>query len=365
MSVDLNMVLEQIMREKGIDKERLVETIKSAVIFASKKRYGLDNIEADFDMDTSEIKLFVNKEVVKKVDNGDLEITLEDAVELNDEAEIGDTLSVPMVVEDLGRIAAHAAKQLLFQKVREAEHDVIYENFKDKKGELISGIVSRKDKAGIYVDLVKTEAFLPKREQSFRENFKRGDRIKAYVSNVKRGGTDEQVVLSRVHPGFLTKLFELEVPEINEGIVEIKGAARDVSGRSKIAVISHKKEIDPVGACVGMKGVRIQAIADELDGEKIDIVVWSDNPVEYLKNALKPAKVSKVICDEDRKHLLAIVPDDQLSLAIGKKGQNVKLAVKLIRWNVDIKKESEYYGKGEDKETEAAASEEPTEEREE
>ncbi|MFQ5561407.1 MAG: transcription termination factor NusA, partial [Nitrospinota bacterium] len=343
MSAGLMSVIDQIVSDKGIDKETMIEAIKSAVVSATVKRYGLEgNIEAVIDSETNELTLLVTKKVVENVVKNDAEIQLEEAKKIKDGALPGDEIHVPVAIKDLGRIAAQTAKQVILQKVREAEQDMVYNAYKDKKGELVTGIVSREDKQDLFVELNKTEAILPKKEQSFREHFKRGERLKAYGVDVKKGGRASQIVISRTHPGFLVKLFELEVPEIGEGSVEIKGAAREPSGRSKIAVVSHKKDVDPVGSCVGMRGIRIQAIVDELCGEKIDIICWSENIEEYLKNALSPAKVTRVVCDADNRNLEAIVPDDQLSLAIGKKGQNVKLAVKLLHWNVDIKKESDY-----------------------
>jgi N utilization substance protein A len=245
-------------------------------------------------------------------------------------------------IDDFGRIAAQTAKQVIIQKVREAEREMVYREFKERQGELVNGVVARIEREGnLIVDLGKTEALLPRREQSFRETFKRGDRIRAYIIEVKRSSSGHQVILSRTHPGFLICLFELEVPEIYEGIVEIKEAVRDSSGRAKIAVRSHDKDVDPVGACVGIKGMRVQAVVQELRGEKIDIIQWTEDQEQFVRNALSPAKVARVSMHEAEKTIRVVVPDDQLSLAIGKRGQNVRLAAKLTHWKIDIKSESE------------------------
>ena len=343
MGLDLINVINQIEKEKGIDRGKLIEAVKAAVISAFKKRLNFaENLEVIINEKTGGIELFAGKKVVEKVSEDENEISLKDAIKIKEDAKLDDMVMVPCNVGDLGRIAAQAAKQVILQKVRDAEKETVFDGYKDKRGNVISATVTREDRGDIIVDIGKTEGIIYKREQSFRENFKRGDRIMAYVIDVKKNTRGPQIILSRTHPGLLIKLFEMEVPEIAEGIVEIKGAARDPSGRSKISVFSNKKDVDAVGACVGMRGIRVQSIVQELKGEKIDIIEWSDDPATYIKNALSPAKVSSVNVSAADKSVEVIVADDQLSLAIGRKGQNVKLAVKLLHWKIDIKSESEY-----------------------
>lgn len=341
--MDLLNIINQIGKEKGIDREKLIEVIKDAVISAYKKRLGfIENLEAVFNEKTGEIELFVIKKVVEKVGEPENEISIKDAVKIKADAKLDDTVMVPCSVEGLGRIAAQSAKQVILQRVKDAERESVFNEYKDKKGGLLNGMVLREDRGDIIVDLGKTEGIIYRREQSFREKLKRGDRITAYVIDIKKNTRGPQIIMSRTHPGLLIKLFEMEVPEIRDGIVEIKGAARDPGGRSKIAVFSNKKDVDAVGACVGMRGIRVQSIVQELRGEKIDIVEWSEDPAVYVKNALAPARTSNIIVNANDKSILVIVTDDQLSLAIGKKGQNVKLAVKLLHWKIDIKSESEH-----------------------
>jgi transcription termination/antitermination protein NusA len=340
---ELLSLLEQICREKGVEKPVLIEAILSAVVSAGRKRFGTaDNIRAVFDEATGTIALSSLKTVVDEDDIVDdsTEVSLEEAREIQPHASLGETIEIVHEMDDFGRIAAQTAKQVIIQKVREAERDIVYRDFKDRQGELVNGIVSRIEREGnLIIDLGKTEGLLPRREQSFRETFKRGDRIRAYIIEVKRASSGPQVILSRTHPGFLIRLFEMEVPEIYESIVEIKGAVRDSSGRAKIAVTSHDKDVDPIGACVGMKGMRVQAVVQELRGEKIDIIQWTDDPVQFVRNALSPAKVSRIYIHEAEKTMQVVVASDQLSLAIGKRGQNVRLAAKLTHWKIDIKQE--------------------------
>jgi N utilization substance protein A len=296
------------------------------------------------DETTGELTLFSPKTVTNddEIVDESVEISLEEAQEIQPMAQLGDTIEVIHEIDDYGRIAAQTAKQVIIQKVREAERDTIYQEFHDRQGDLVNGIVTRVEREGnLLVDLGKTEALLPRREQSFRETFKRNDRIRAYIIEVKRSSSGPQVILSRTHPGFLIRLFEMEVPEIYEGIVEIKEAARDNSGRAKIAVASNDRDVDPVGACVGMKGMRVQSVVQELRGEKIDIIPWVDDEVQFVRNALSPAKVSRVNVNEPERTMQVIVPGDQLSLAIGKRGQNVRLAAKLTHWKIDIVGEEE------------------------
>jgi N utilization substance protein A len=342
---ELLHLVEQISREKGVEKSVVIDAVLSAVLSAARKRFGtIDNINARLDEATGAIALFSSKTVRDEDDiiDDSLEISLEEARDILPTVTIGELIEVPHDIDDFGRIAAQTAKQVIIQKVREAERDMVYRDFKDRQGELVNGLVARIEREGnLIVDLGKTEGLLPRREQSFRETFKRSDRIRAYITEVKRASSGPQVILSRTHPGFLMRLFEMEVPEIYEGIVEIKGAVRDSSGRAKIAVVSHDKDVDPIGACVGLKGMRVQSVVQELRGEKIDIIQWTDDQVQYVRNALSPAKVARVQVNDAEKTMQVIVPDDQLSLAIGKRGQNVRLAAKLTHWKIDIKSESE------------------------
>jgi len=342
---ELLHLLDQISREKGIDKPVLVEAVLSAVLSAARKRMGpMENLQARLDDVSGAITLFSPKRVVLEDDiiDDSVEISLEEAETITPTADLGQTVDVIHELEDYGRIAAQTAKQVIIQKVREAERETIYHEFIDRQGELVNGVVARVEREGnLVVDLGRTEALLPRREQSFRETFKRNDRIRAYIIEVKKSSSGPQVILSRTHPGFLMRLFEMEVPEIYENIVEIKEAARDASGRAKIAVMSHDKDVDPVGACVGIKGMRVQSVVQELRGEKIDIIPWTDDQVQFVRNALSPAKVARVYMNDDEKTMQVVVPNDQLSLAIGKRGQNVRLAAKLTHWKIDIMSEDE------------------------
>ena len=343
MQPDLNRVIEQVSKEKGIDRQIIVRALEEAMLSAAKKTFGHDkNIEAKFNTDLGEVELFEIKTVVEQVEDPENQITLDEArKKLDPEAEMGDELLAKLPAEKFGRIAAQAAKQNIIQRVRDAERDIIYNEFKGRKGELFSGIVQRFEKKNIIVNLGRTDAILPEKEQIPRERYRQGDRIRAFIFDVELSSKGPQIVLSRTHPGLLIKLFEQEVPEIYEGIVEVKGAAREPGGRAKIAVTSNDRDVDPVGACVGMRGTRVQAVVQELRGEKIDIVPWTADPAEYVCRALAPAKVSKIIMDEDDRAMEVIVPDDQLSLAIGKKGQNVRLASRLTGWKLDVRSESE------------------------
>src|SRR5437667_3001962 len=343
MQPDLNRVVEQVSKEKGIDREIIVKALEEAMLSAAKKTFGHEkNIEAKFKPDVGEVELFEIKTVVEQVEDAGNQVTLAEAREkLDPDAEIGDELLAKLPAEKFGRVAAQAAKQNIIQRVRDAERDIVYNEFKGRKGELASGIVQRFEKKNIIVNLGRTDAILPEREQIPRERYRQGDRIRAYILDVELNSKGPQIVLSRTHPGLLIKLYAQEVPEIYEGIVEVKGAAREPGGRAKIAVISHDADVDPVGACVGMRGTRVQAVVQELRGERIDIVLWRSDPAEYVCRALAPAQVSKIIMDEDGRAMEVIVPDDQLSLAIGKKGQNVRLASQLTGWKLDLRSESE------------------------
>jgi transcription termination/antitermination protein NusA len=343
MQPDLNRVIEQVSKEKGIDRQIIIDALKDAMVSAAKKTFGHDKrIEAQFNTDLGEVELFEIKTVVEHIDDAENQVILAEArAKLDPEAEVGDELLAKLPAEKFGRIAAQAAKQNIIQRVRDAERDIIYNEFKGRKGELFSGIVQRFEKKNIIVNLGRTDAILPEKEQIPRERYRQGDRIRAFILDVELTGKGPQIVLSRTHPGLLIELFRQEVPEIYEGIVEVKGAAREPGGRAKIAVTSNDSDVDPVGACVGMRGTRVQAVVQELRGEKIDIVPWTADPAEYVCRALAPAKVSKIIMDEDDRAMEVIVPDDQLSLAIGKKGQNVRLASRLTGWKLDVRSESE------------------------
>jgi N utilization substance protein A len=337
----LKREIDQIAKDKGVDKKMIIEALEEAMRQAAKKKFGQEReIEARFNEETSEIELFEFREVVERVADPTTQISLTQAHEYDSEAEIGDEIGVKLDASGFGRILAQAAKQVIIQRVRDAERDIVYEEYKDRQGEIVNGIVRRFEKGALVVDLGRAEALLPPKEQTPRETYRPGDRIRAYVKEIHRVSKGPQIVLSRAAVEMLTKLFEQEVPEIYEGIVTIVSAAREPGARSKIAVASRDSDVDPVGACVGMKGSRVQAVVQELRGERIDIVPWSPDPARYVCSALAPAQVSKVIIDEAAKSMDVIVPDDQLSLAIGRKGQNVRLAVQLTGWRIDIKSES-------------------------
>ena len=343
MQPELSRVIEQVSKEKGIDRAIVVSAVEQAMLSAAKKVIGGDmRIEAQFNPEIGEVELFRILTVVENPTNAETEVSLASArTTLDPEAQIGDEL-LEKLDQRYGRIAAQAAKQNLIQRLRDAERDLIFNEFKDRKGELShSGIVQRFEKKNIIVNLGRTDAILPEKEQIPRERYRQGDRIRAFILDVDMGSKGPQIILSRTHPGFLIKLFEQEVPEIYEGIVEVKGAAREPGGRAKIAVVSHDPDVDPVGACVGMKGTRVQSVVQELRGEKIDIVHWTPDPAEFVVRGLAPARVSKIVMDEDAHAMEVIVPDDQLSLAIGKKGQNVRLASRLSGWKLDVRSESE------------------------
>jgi N utilization substance protein A len=343
MQQDLNRVIEQVSKEKGIDKAILISALENAMVSAAKKMFGHQRkIEAQYNPELGEVELFEAKLVVEEIQDPAVEITLQEAREnLDPDAQMGDELLSKLDTSSFGRIAAQAAKQNIVQRVRDAEREIIYNEFKGREGQLVNGIVQRFEKKNIIVNLGRTDAILPEKEQVPRERYRQGDRIRAYIVSVEMTSRGPQIVLSRTHPAMLTKLFEQEVPEIYEGIVEVKGAAREPGGRAKIAVISSDPDVDPVGACVGMKGTRVQAVVQELRGEKIDIVHWTANQDDFVCRALAPAKVSKIIIDDEEHSMEVIVPDDQLSLAIGKKGQNVRLASRLSGWRIDVRSESE------------------------
>jgi N utilization substance protein A len=337
----LKREIDQISRDKGINPAEIIGALEEAMKQAARREHGQDlEIDAKYNEELGEVELFEFRDVVESVTNKLTEIDVESAREFDPEVEVGDEIGVKMNTSGFGRILAQAAKQVIIQRIREAERENIYEEYKDRKGEIVNGIVRRFEKGAIIVDLGRTEAVLPLKEQVPRENYRPNDRLRAYVIDVNKATKGSQIVLSRTCIEMLTKLFEQEVPEIYEGIVRIESAAREPGGRSKIAVVSRDSDVDPVGACVGMKGSRVQSVVQELRGERIDIVPWSPDPARYVCTALSPAQVSKVIIDDAEGSMDVIVPDDQLSLAIGRKGQNVRLAVQLTGWRIDIKSES-------------------------
>jgi len=342
MSSDLERIIEQVGKDKGIEKEILIEALKAAMLSAAKKKFGVNkDIEAQYNPEVGEVELFEFKTVVETITDPQVEILLQDAQKKDAGIEVGDSLGEKLSTASFGRIAAQTAKQVIMQKVREAEREMVFNLYRDQKGELAHGTVQRFEKGDIIVNLGKAEAILPFKEQIPRENYRIGDRIRAYIFDVDPNAKGPLIRLSRARPEMLIKLFELEVPEIYDGIVQVRGAAREPGGRAKIAVYSRDIDVDPVGACVGMKGSRVQAIVYELRGEKIDIVPYSNDIATFVCNALAPAEISKVIIDERDNAIEVIVPDGQLSLAIGKKGQNVRLASKLLKWKIDIHGETE------------------------
>ncbi len=337
----LKREIDQIAKDKGIDRSEIIKALEEAMKQAARRDRGLESeIEARYNEELGEIELFEFREVVEIVSDAELQITLEDARSFDPEAEIGDEIGVKLDTKGFGRILAQTAKQVIIQLIRDAERDNVYEEYKDRATEIVNGIVRRFEKGAIIIDLGRAEAVLPLRDQVPRENYRPGDRLRAYVTEVNKNSKGSQIVLSRTCIEMLTKLFEQEVPEMYEGIVTIEAAAREPGARSKIAVASRDSDVDPVGACVGMKGSRVQAVVQELRGERIDIVPWNPDPARYVCSALSPAQVSKVIIDDTAQSMDVIVPDDQLSLAIGRKGQNVRLAVQLTGWKIDIKSES-------------------------
>ena len=344
MITELKRIIDQISKDRGIDRQLLIEAIEEAVLSAAKKKYGQRrDIEVRYNEDLGEIELFQFRTVVEAIEDDQTEVSLDDAKRLDPGVQLNDELGSKMEnVGGLGRIAAQSAKQVIIQKMKDAESDVIYEMYKDRKGEIINGIVQRFEKGNMIVNLGRTDAILPQKEQMPRKSYRQGDRIRAYLLDVRQGTKEPQLVLSRTNNDFLSKLFTLEVPEISEGIVKIMAVSREPGSRAKIAVSSTDSDVDPVGACVGMKGSRVQNVVQELQGEKIDIVPWSPDPARYVSNALAPAQVSMVVVDEEKKTLLVVVPDDQLSLAIGRHGQNVRLASMLLGWRIDVKSEQKY-----------------------
>lgn len=341
MLQNLTKIIEQVGKEKSIPKEVLVEAIEAAMLMAARKKYGHEReIEARYNEELGEVELFQFRTVVESVTNPYTEVDTKEAANLDPEAQVGDSIGEKLDNTFLGRIAAQTAKQVIIQKVRDAERDIVFSEYKNRVNELITGIIRRVEKGNVIVDLGRTEAVLPPREQVKTEDYKPGDRVQAYFLALQKTSRGPSLILSRRNPALLTKLFEMEVPEVSEGIVEIKNAAREPGMRSKIAVYSRDSDVDPVGACVGMKGSRVQNVVQELRGEKIDIVAWDPDPAKFVCNAISPAEVARVIINEKDRSMEIIVPDDQLSLAIGKRGQNVRLAAELTGWSIDIYSES-------------------------
>jgi len=340
MPSNLNFIIDQVGKDRGVDRKVIIEALEQAVLTASRKKYGHQGeIEVRYNEEAGEVELFQFKQVVEEVTNPATEISLEEARELDSEAEIGDSLGVKLDT-DFGRIGAQTAKQVIIQKVRDAERENIYAEFKDRKGDVVSGVVQRIEKGNVFVTVGRAEAILYGKEQIPGEVYRQGERLRAYILDVQKNSKGPQIFLSRTHPGFLIKLFEMEVPEIAQGIIKVISAAREPGERAKIAVYSSDRDVDPVGACVGMRGSRVQNVVQELRGERIDIIPWTQDQAKYVCNALAPAKISKVYIDEENRHIEVVVADDQLSLAIGKKGQNVRLASKLTGWKIEIKSES-------------------------
>jgi N utilization substance protein A len=342
---ELARLVDAIHREKNIPRDVVIEIVEAAVEAAARKTLGQNrDIEAQFDDDAGEVDIYEYRTVVEEIEDEDLEIDLPAAQRHDPEVMIGDSLGFKVDIEvgELGRIAAQTAKQVIIQKIRDAERELTFNEFKDRKGELITGIVRRFEKGNIIVDLNRAEALLPRREQVQTETYRPGDRIQAYVLDITRATRQPQVVLSRTHPGLLMKLFEMEVPEIYEGIVRIEACAREPGHRAKIAVSSVDPDVDPVGACVGLKGSRVQAVVNECRGEAVDIIPWHPDPARFIVHAIAPAHVSRVYIDESNHTMELIVPDDQLAKAIGRRGQNVRLASQLTGWKVDIHSESKH-----------------------
>jgi len=342
MVSDLLDALSALEKDKGVSKDVIIDALEAALISAYKRNYNqAQNVRVDINDQSGTIQVFAQKDVVEEVEDERLQISIDEAHDISPQYVVGDSIEIEVTPREFGRIAAQTAKQVVTQRVREAERGVIYSEYIDREADIMTGIVQRQDHRYIYVDLGSLEALLPASEQMPAETYRPHDRIKVYITKVENTTKGPSVLVSRTHPDLLKRLFELEVPEIHDGTVEVKSIVREAGDRSKIAVYAEDPEVDPVGSCVGQRGARVQAIVDELNGEKIDIVRWSKNPAEYVANALSPSKVVDVIVDEEGKATTVIVPDHQLSLAIGKHGQNARLAAKLTGWKIDIKSESD------------------------
>ncbi|ADL68926.1 MULTISPECIES: transcription termination factor NusA [Thermoanaerobacterium] len=341
MNSEFIEALDQICKDKGIPKDTMFEAIEAALVSAYKKNYGTaQNVKVKMDRETGDVKVYAQKTVVENVYNDLFEISLEDAQKLSKKYQVGDVVDIEVTPKSFGRIAAQNAKQVVVQRIREAERGIVYEDFLSKESEIVTGIVERIERKNVLVDLGKAEATLTPNEQIPNETYNHGDRIKVYIVEVKKTTKGPQILISRSHPGLVKRLFEMEVPELQQGIVEIRSISREPGSRTKMAVYTKDENVDPVGSCVGYKGARVQAVVNELKGEKIDIVKWSSKPQEFVTNALSPAKVLSIDIDEKEKIARVVVPDYQLSLAIGKEGQNVRLAAKLTGWKIDITSES-------------------------
>jgi N utilization substance protein A len=342
MILDIGQIITQLGKEKGIDRAVIVDAIKEALEIAARKKYGMNKkLEATYDADTGEFEILEFRTVVKEVKDPEAEISLEAAREYDPEAAYDDSIGFRMSTRDLGRIAAQTARQIIMQKVKDAEREVIYNEFIGRKGEIINGIVQRYERDCLVVDLGKTEAVMPMSEQIPRERYRQGDRIRAYIKDVAKTPRGPEILLSRSDPRVILKLFEQEVPEVYEGVVSILSVAREPGFRTKIAVRSKDRDVDPVGACVGMKGSRVQSVVQELRGERIDIIAWDEDPAKFVCNALQPAEIIRVLVNESEKSMEVIVPEEQLLLAIGKRGQNVKLASKLVGWHIEVRAEGQ------------------------
>ena len=346
-SKELITAIEELEKEKGISKEYLLESIETALVTAYKRNFdSIENVRITMDNETGEIHVYAEKDVVEKpedIEDEKLQITIEDARKIDAKLEVGDKALIEIVPKNFGRIAAGTAKQVIIQKIREASRNVLFDEFNERKGEIVSGIVQKADGGVVVLDLGRLEGIMPVKEQIPTEKYKVNDKIRAYVVDVERGAKGApQVIVSRAHPDFVRKLFELEIPEIYEGVIEIKSVSRDPGYRSKIAVYSPDPNIDPVGSCVGQKGIRIRNIINELSGEKIDVIEWSEDPAIFISTSLLPAQVMAIDIKEEEKFAQVIVQDDQLSLAIGKMGQNARLAARLTNWKIDIKSESQF-----------------------
>ena len=341
---ELLKAMDELEKERGIKKDYLLESLESSLVTAYKKNYdSADNVKIEINKENGQINVYSVKKVVEVVENPNLEISIEQAHKISKTLQIGDEANVEIIPKNFGRIAAQTAKQVVIQKIREAEREVVFSEYNDRKGEILTGIIQKADNSIVIMDLGKIEGIMPAKEQVKTEKYRVNDKIKVYVVDVTKGAKgNPQAIVSRSHPDFVRKLFEFEIPEIYEGLIEIKNVSRDAGSRSKVAVYSSNPNIDPVGSCVGQKGVRIQNIITELRDEKIDVIEWSEDPATYISSALLPAKVLAVDVKPENKSAQVIVTDDQLSLAIGKSGQNARLAAKLTNWKIDIKSESQF-----------------------
>lgn len=349
MNKEFMNAIDDLVREKGISKDVLLEAIESALVSAYKKNYGTaQNVRVNIDREEGDVDVLMRRDVVDEVEDEFTQISIDEALEIDPRYQVGDVVEYQVTPKDFGRIAAQTAKQVVVQRIREAERGIVFDNYVDRQGELITGVVQRISNETIFVNMGNTEGILVAGERAPGERYKVNDRIKAYIMDVRKSTKGPQVFLSRTHPGFVEKLFELEVPEIEDGIVVIKNIAREAGSRTKIAVYTEDENVDPVGACVGTGGSRVRNVVDELFGEKIDITTWDDDPKVLIKNVLSPAQVEEVITDEDEKAATVVVPDYQLSLAIGKSGQNVRLAARLCGWKIDIKSHSQFFDGPED-----------------